>query len=345
MTTLISLASRDFIVVGCDSLATFSMPLLKPKSFETTFFDHNGELRKDSTGKPILQKIDQIWQAAELVPVNQLPSVTKVFDLMPKKAAVLFAGAARINDITVKNIVEAFKESDNFKKDSKYTIRSTANLLKDYLLETYISQIPRDEERPSMEVILSGYSYASRQPEIYKITFDYNWNTNKFNSEIQEEVKTGDYSVVFGGQYDVIQRVVFGIDLPSFSALKQKSLEILRNYRSELQEQISKSGTQFNIPDINDSDPKYDIFDNNFGGVNGTSLDIGSFSEQAGIDFVAFLIDTMIMSQEFSSSIPTVGGDIHIGIITAKDGFKWISKEEYKFQDHTTPKFDHVGNS
>jgi exosome complex RNA-binding protein Rrp4 len=49
----------------------------------------------------------------------------------------------------------------------------------------------------------------------------------------------------------------------------------------------------------------------------------------------------MIKAQQFSGSIPTVGGDIHIGIITKANGFVWISKEEYTFRGHAVPKHNH----
>jgi exosome complex RNA-binding protein Rrp4 len=46
----------------------------------------------------------------------------------------------------------------------------------------------------------------------------------------------------------------------------------------------------------------------------------------------------MIKAQQFSGSIPTVGGDIHIAIITRANGFVWISKEEYTFRGHAVRK-------
>lgn len=341
MTTTVSLAARDFIVVGCDSLATFSKPLVDPEKLQATFFDSTGVLKLDADGKPLLQNASQMWQTADNFPVNQLPSVTKIFDLLPKKAAVLFAGAARIKDLTVKNLVESFKESSDFQESSTYTMASLAGKLKDFIVNAYESQFPNAWERPLIEIILSGYSTGERFPEVFRITCNFNWQTNAFNAEITEEVKPGNYDIIFGGQYDVIQRVVNGIDIASWASLKERCLEILRNYRSEVQNEITKSGIKFAIPNLDESEARFDLFDRNFGGVSGIFSDVGSLSEQAGIDFVTFLVETMIKSQEFSSSIPTVGGDIHVGLITASQGFHWISKEEYKFEDYTTPKFNH----
>lgn len=88
----------------------------------------------------------------------------------------------------------------------------------------------------------------------------------------------------------------------------------------------------------NDEDMKDKIFKNINWNFNGISVLVRNFSEQAAIDFVNFLIDVMIKLQQFSNAIPTVGGEIHIALISKTQGFKWISKEEYKFKDHAVPK-------
>src|SRR5207302_7849645 len=82
VTTIVSLAARDFIVVGCDSLATTSRDLLFPHDVASTFFDpQSGDLRLDSTGTPLLKNALQVWERAKGIPFDQLPSVTKLYDL------------------------------------------------------------------------------------------------------------------------------------------------------------------------------------------------------------------------------------------------------------------------
>ena len=92
------------------------------------------------------------------------------------------------------------------------------------------------------------------------------------------------------------------------------------------------------LPDADLTNSAYALFGVKFGGVRGLKANTESLSEQAAINFVEFLIDTMIKAQQFSGSIPTVGGDIHIAIITKAAGFRWISKEEYLFKGHTVQK-------
>src|SRR4030095_6356017 len=98
-----------FIVVGCDSLATTSFDLVYPHHLVFDFFDQNGALKLDSSGKPLLQHASQIWSKAKSMPVDQLPSVTKLYTLAPFNACLLFAGASRIGDTTIRNLVETFR--------------------------------------------------------------------------------------------------------------------------------------------------------------------------------------------------------------------------------------------
>ena len=51
------------------------------------------------------------------------------------------------------------------------------------------------------------------------------------------------------------------------------------------------------------------------------------FSLQDAIDYAEFLIRSTIAHQRFSQSIPTVGGDIDIALVTPFDGFRWIRQK------------------
>lgn len=342
MTTILSLASRDFIVVGCDSLATQSTQLLNPQRLLNNFFHQDGTLKLGQNNEPLLTA-NAIWEDSKSYPVNQLPSVMKLFDLAPKKASVLFAGASRIGKWTVKNLVESFKQDQVFKKFKKYTIKGLAERLKNRLLTAFADQFQYEWQRPEMEILLSGYSAGHQEPEVYRLLFYYDFSAKEFHSDIIKEVDRGDYNLVFGGQYDVIQRIIRGVDFNSYVSLKARCHELLNSYREQVIASMG-SNSVFPIPAIDPTAAEWDLFNGNFGGVVSNFTDIGSLSEQAGIDLVTFLINTMIKSQEFSTSIPTVGGDIHIGLITSDNGFRWISKEEYKAQDHSTPKFSHANH-
>ena len=51
------------------------------------------------------------------------------------------------------------------------------------------------------------------------------------------------------------------------------------------------------------------------------------FSLQDAIDYAEFLIRTTIDHQRFSRTMPSVGGDIDIALVTHFDGFQWIRQK------------------
>jgi hypothetical protein len=58
------------------------------------------------------------------------------------------------------------------------------------------------------------------------------------------------------------------------------------------------------------------------------SANFSVFSMQDAIDYAQFLIRTTSDFQRFSGSLPRVGGDIDIALITQHRGFKWIAQKE-----------------
>ena len=340
MTTIISLAARDFMVVGCDSLATASWNLVNPYDITSVYFEPNGDLKRDSTGNPLLANAKQIWEKSTSRPVNQLPSVRKLYELEPIRACLLFAGASRIGETTIRNLVEAFRVKLKQDEDeTNYTMESVTNRLKDFVGEIYARELPIELSRPAMEIILSGYSTAHTEPEVWRLDFSYNSFQGQFQSNARNQLKRKEYNVVFGGQYDVIQRIVNGIDTASSVSLRLRTVEILEAYHKELMGKLQAIDPKIEIAKPNFFDEAYNIFARDSGGVTCLYPDAGSLSQQAGIDFVYFLIDMMIKSQEFSSSIPTVGGKIHIALLTKADKFRWISKESFKIENEHIPMF------
>jgi hypothetical protein len=196
-----------------------------------------------------------------------------------------------------------------------------AERLRDFIVGIYQTEIPQEDKRPSLEILLSGYSKLFRKPEIFRLIFQWDWGQKQFTTDARQQVAMGDYNVVFGGQYDVIQRVVHGIDFPSWLNLQNRCEEVLKNYKAKIEDDLLVHGHNVVVipPDPNDADLQL-----NTSAISGLFANVADLSEKAGIEFVEFLILTMVKAQEFSASIPTVGGDIHLGLLTKNSGFSWI---------------------
>ena len=66
MTTLVALPTKDAVVMGCDSLATVSKPLVDPLTILDEYFDsESGDLKVDGAGKPVLAHISDLFDKAE----------------------------------------------------------------------------------------------------------------------------------------------------------------------------------------------------------------------------------------------------------------------------------------
>lgn len=338
MTTILSVATRECLAIACDSLATDIRPMVDPYDFMGKFFEFKYPkkgtdviIKKDKDGNPLLNNYADIYPMLEDIPYNQLPTVTKIFHLHPADAGLLISGASIIRDKSLKNIIEEFLAKDDISKylRSRYSIKGIASRLCKFI-KTYYDEAFKDlPYKPGIEMLLSGYSKAKTawQPIIKRISFGE-------KEDITDSFAGGNYGVAFGGQYDVIQRVVQGIDEQNYFNVQQQYKKILNNYYNNLITYCEKEKIDIELP----SPDQYKDLTKNEWEFSGLSTPYSNLSDQAAIDFVHYLVEIMIKSQQFNNRLPTVGGDIHIAIITKSKGFQWISREEYKYKDYGVPK-------
>ncbi len=337
MTTIVSLATRNCIVIGCDSLATSMKPMIDPLDFMNKFMDedekNNYGLKLDDAGKPIFKDLSDLTSITESIPTNQIPNVTKIFHLKPSHIGILVAGISIIGEKSIKNLIDEFIAEEKINKYLKddYTVQGVSKRLFEYT-KKYYEEAFKPPFKPSIEIIVSGYSKRYWEPEIRRIRFSE-------ISEIIPEVKRGKYNIVFGGQYNVIQRIVLGIDYENFFRLNKRVSFLLNKYQGLLTKYLNNQKINIELPKPSKYKKELELYDDSWR-LTGISSDIVNFSEQGAIDFVDFLVEVMTKAQQFSDILPTVGGDTHIAIITKSQGFKWISKEEYKYKDYGVPKIE-----
>ena len=168
-------------------------------------------------------------------------------------------------------------------------------------------------------------------PETYRIHFP--------KKEIKTEFTSPNFGIVFGGQMKEIQRLVFGTDFRNILKIRHRHVELLRKYREKIIEDLQQNNISAQVIEPTSEALRKEL--DFWGGgwtLDGFEADWGDFSEQNAIECVDFLIDIMIKSQQFSSGMPTVGGEVHIALITSKDGLRFISREEYVHKGHFVPK-------
>ncbi len=174
-------------------------------------------------------------------------------------------------------------------------------------------------------MIVGGYDNLSYLPCVFRIDVCEDTITEIFSSEKP-------FGVAFGGQMDCIQRIVFGTDEDNQIRLKERTRDLLLDYRQKISAAATNAGVELEVPHPDTLGGELDLF--NRWGLNGLEADIAEFSEQNAIDCVDFFIEIMIRAQAVSSKLPTVGGDIKVAVIR-KDGFHFVSRHEWKHEDHS----------
>ena len=342
MTTLVALATKDALVMGCDSLGTVTLDLVDPSDLIRDFFDPKNEwkLKTNGEGKPILKEFNDIYKKAQTIPFNQMTHVGKMFSLDPLQMGIMTTGIASIKNRTIKSLIGEFKSkrrSDRRTRSSArdYTVRAVAEELLDFITMYYNEEYQAGKSKPYLELMIGGYNKNSPFPSIFKILVA-DW-------KIEDTFPADNpFGIAFGGQMQEIQRIVFGTDGSNKVKLLIRVGELFDKYRTILQEFLKERQVSIELPSFQDYKDDLYLFQN--WDLDGFDADWGDFSEQNAIECVNFFVEIMAKSQQFSSRLPTVGGDIHIGLITKDKGFRFISRQEYVHEGYTTPVEDKEWN-
>lgn len=331
MTTLVALATKDALVLGCDSLGTRTSRLISPTRL-LKYFDQGNkyQLKNGKDGTPLLKSFSDIWKESESVPSEHMTHMTKLFSLEPLKAGVLLTGITSIGDRTIRSIVGEFARTKTKAIRKKgYTVQDISEKVMEHILKYYDKEYTDEKNRPQLELIVGGYGKRDAIPSVYRIKLP--------GKDINKQLEPTHFGIVFGGQTKEIQRIVFGTDVGNKLNIGSRHIGLLRQYREKINKLLKEKGATLEVPDLTRDDiDALDIFSDNWD-LEGFDSNWGDLSEQNAIECVDFFVNIMIKSQQFSTGMPTVGGEVHIALIT-KDKYKPISKEEYVHAGHYSPK-------
>lgn len=311
--------------MGCDSLGTVTKKLVSPFDL-VDYFETDGEwkIKAGPDGKPLLDKFIKIYQRAEDVPYSHMQHVDKLFSLSPLEMGVMTAGLVAIGDRSVKNLIAEFKSTEDFTsiKVARYTLRSVARRLLKFMWNYYSQAYPDERNRPDLELMLCGYNKQKYTPGIIRI----NVHENKLGKPDY------DFAIYFGGQWKEIGRLVHGTDFQNRLRLAKHTSELLIKYHTLLSQELEASGNALKLKRPEEFGDELDLFTN--WNIEGVDAEIGAFSEQNAIECVDFLVNVMIKSQQFSSEMPTVGGEVQLAVIKKVSGFIFVSKREWRHGDY-----------
>lgn len=333
MTTLIALSTKDSLVLGCDSLGTIPKRLLDPFRL-LEFFDKDFKLKKDKDGNPVLKNLSDIWRKSRFLPYEHMTHITKLFSLSPLPMGIMCTGITSIGNRTIKSLIEECKSKETvFQKKPEpknYTVKGIANKILTFVSRYLENKYPDEKTRPYLEFILGGYDKRSPIPKIVRIKL--------LQKKIEVSLEQEEFGIVFGGEMKEIQRIVHGTDFSNWLKIQERHIELLRKYRDKMNGLLKQQKVSVKIPELGMKEIQELAMFSDKWALEGFYANWGDFSEQNAIECVDFFVNIMIKSQQFGHGMPTVGGEVHIALITKTDGFRFISREEYRHEEHFVSK-------
>lgn len=329
MTTLVALATKDAIVMGCDSLGTVTKDLVDPFDLVHDFFDPENDwnLKTDGEGKPILKSFGDIYKKAQQIPYNQMTNVGKMISLKPLAMGIMTTGIDSIGNRTIRSLINEFKIKSTLASFGDCTVKDIADKVLEFINGYYQTEFAALKSKPYLELMIGGYGKQGPFPAIFRILV----HQNKAEATFSEGALFG---IAFGGQMQEIQRIVFGTDNSNRLKLLVRTGQLFEKYRGFLQQFLKEKGVEIELSSFEKYTDDLYLFQN--WDLDGFDAEWGDFSEQNAIECVNFFVEIMIKSQQFSSRLPTVGGNVHIALITKETGFKFISREELIHEGYST---------
>lgn len=315
-------------MVGADSLGTETRLFISPLQL-LQYFDRDKDftLKTNADGSPELKNFSQVFSESERIPYNQLLHVNKLFRLGRLPMAAMITGTISIGEHTVRGLVADFVGSDPAAKAERprnnYTVHSVGNRLLKFLRSYYTQAYPEKYLEADLELLVAGYDRNQSWPAVARIDVR--------EDKLEMQFSAGEFGIVFGGQMDWIQRIVFGTDSRNRVNLERRSRELQKLYREKLAEYLTANGYTGDLPEPESFGVELTLFHD--WDLDGILANWPDFSEQNAIDCVSFFLRVMIQAQDVSAQLPTVGGNVHIAVIR-KDGFYPVTKEVWTHEGH-----------
>jgi len=245
------------------------------------------------------------------LPPNQQGSVVNVYNNANKIANLykgkpigcVAYGSGSIGSASISTLLKDFRKrlthgDETSVSIENYTMEDVANRLADFL-KSQVEQLGSNEPKPTLGMMLGGYSCDESLGEGWLLTID-----NGVSKEPQLLRKKGEVGINWGGEGESIARLVLGFsrELPNVLG------SVIRPSPSpaDLQQLTNLLRDQLQAP-----------------------LVFAPMPIQDAIDLAEWLVHTAIMFSRFFPGPPLVGGPIESAAITKHEGFKWIRRKHY----------------
>jgi len=338
VTINIAVVSSEALVLGCDSVASVTTPMMNP--FNEGFAkDKDGNVIKDDQGRWLVPMV-----GIEHVVTDVMAGVTKMFKIYDARHTVVAAttaGMGKLNDRPIAGIAYDFAQS--VKRGKKMTkVSAVAQAFYDYVRAEYerdqkATEVP-EEYWSGLEFLLGGIGKDDKFPVVYRIRMK--------DKLLRCECENGEAGMLWAGQADCVEKIIRGYDAQLRNKVDAYAAELMNSHHKKMSEtfvrmleDVLKAVGQEMPKGVNTDLPPLPAFEMDWKqfkvGVSYSNLPL-----QEAIDFVSFLVLTQAGKQKFAPGLATVGGRIHIGYATKEHGFKFLNEPELTHK-HTGFVYEH----
>lgn len=263
--------------------------------------------------------------------VNVVSGVEKMFLLYEKKGkfsvAATTAGLAAVGGQSVRALADEFR-ADNQKKFKR--VEDVAKAFLVFVRERYEEDFKDTTVPPEywsdLNFLLAGAGGSEPYPALFRVYV----KDNKVTPAFEDGVRTG---LAWDGQAAGIERLIGGYDTQLRTKMEKDLDDYVRSIHETwsqrlagiVEELIKRSKLEAIPDDIDLTLPPETKFTPSWESSR-VEVQYSSLPLQYAIDFVGFLVTAQSGLQRFTSSIATVGGRTHIGIVRKGYNFEMVNE-------------------
>ena len=162
-------------------------------------------------------------------------------------------------------------------------------------------------ESGGMTFVVAGYDVEKPYGSVHLFSIP--------NSPDPQPRNPNDFGMTWGGQLQIVSRIIHGFD-PNLLGLLRQRFNLSDSQTREFANAL-RLNLEYTIP--------YSVL-----------------PLQDCVDLATFLIRTTMTAQSLAVGLRGVGGAIDVATITRRDGLKWVQKKRIRGENrHVRPNFDH----
>ena len=329
MTVNVGLITSGALVLGCDSIASATEPMLHPFGF----------LEVDEDGSPVMDGDGKYTAKFEYQDIQQIVTsswggVTKMFQIHPDPAPVVAvtAGLAMLQDRSIASHADEFfrRHSELWENETASNegrrlkeVEQICQAFLEFMHERYLahyegSSLP-SALKPGPELLVGGIGKDDSLPSLYRVLVRENTKLCTFSA--------GDFGISWNGQSDAIERFIRGYAGPARAHVEEGIARAVEEHGTKVQAYVTETineiaerlgvtlppDMEIDVPDVEEITLDWNQF--------GVPIECRNLPLQEAVKFAATLVMIQSSRDRFARSVATVGGRTHIGIVTKARGF------------------------